>query len=244
VAGSATFDAFLQAFGHGVPEKRMQEIKDPALQNDLLVLEEQEGSVNFKFGVLSATSGQTTDDEMFSNEFASPEFEAFYRVLGDVTPLKGFTGYRGGLDNTNGSTGTHCVHTVEFGKEIIFHVSTLLPHSKDNPQQLERKRHLGNDISNIIFQEDPDTAFFPERIKSQFNHIFAVVSPVAGGYQLKVYTKNTVPEYGPPLPNPCIFTSMQELRSFLVVKLLNGEKARGSLAPVRTAACSAACCCI
>lgn len=34
---------------------------------DLLLLEEQEGSVNFKFGVIYAKKGQTTDDEMLSN---------------------------------------------------------------------------------------------------------------------------------------------------------------------------------
>jgi hypothetical protein len=34
---------------------------------DLLLLEEQEGSVNFKFGVLYTRPGQNTDDEMFSN---------------------------------------------------------------------------------------------------------------------------------------------------------------------------------
>jgi len=34
---------------------------------DLLLLEEQEGSVNFKFGVIYAREGQTTDDEMLSN---------------------------------------------------------------------------------------------------------------------------------------------------------------------------------
>ena len=30
-------------------------------------MEEQEGAVNFKFGVLYAKAGQKTDDEMFSN---------------------------------------------------------------------------------------------------------------------------------------------------------------------------------
>ena len=30
-------------------------------------MEEQEGAVNFKFGVLYAKAGQRTDDEMFSN---------------------------------------------------------------------------------------------------------------------------------------------------------------------------------
>lgn len=32
-----------------------------------MLLEEQEGSVNFKFGVIYAREGQTTDDEMLSN---------------------------------------------------------------------------------------------------------------------------------------------------------------------------------
>lgn len=34
---------------------------------DLLLLEEQEGSVNFKFGVLYTRPSQLTDDEMLSN---------------------------------------------------------------------------------------------------------------------------------------------------------------------------------
>lgn len=34
---------------------------------DLLLLEEQEGSVNFKFGVLYAKPGQQSDDQMLAN---------------------------------------------------------------------------------------------------------------------------------------------------------------------------------
>lgn len=37
------------------------------IQKDLLLLEEQEGSVNFKFGVIYMKAGQTCDDEMLSN---------------------------------------------------------------------------------------------------------------------------------------------------------------------------------
>jgi hypothetical protein len=37
------------------------------LFQDLLLLEEQEGSVNFKFGILYTRPGQNSDDEMFSN---------------------------------------------------------------------------------------------------------------------------------------------------------------------------------
>lgn len=131
---------------------------------------------------------------MFSNQTASPEFEKFYRALGTVHEQRGFSGFRGGLDTTSGTTGEHMVHTTEFGKEIVFHVSTLLPFDEKNRQQLERKRHLGNDMGVVVFQEDPDTDFDPGLIKSQYTHIYARVSPLPGGkYFLAVYTKNTVP---------------------------------------------------
>ena len=106
----------------------------------------------------------------------------------------------------------------------MFHVSTMLPYSKGNPQQLERKRHLGNNICNIVFQEDCSTEFFPEEMKSKFNHIFAVVSRdvTKGCYFLKIHSKMTVPDYSPPLPNPAVFFDAKELRHFLLAKLMNG----------------------
>jgi hypothetical protein len=48
-------------------DKHPKEIIDPEVQRDILVLEEQEGSINFKFGIVYAKHGQITDDEMLSN---------------------------------------------------------------------------------------------------------------------------------------------------------------------------------
>lgn len=49
---------------------------------DILTLEEQEGAVNFKFGILYARAGQRTDDEMFSNGRESYlVFYCFYFLL-------------------------------------------------------------------------------------------------------------------------------------------------------------------
>lgn len=47
--------------------KTPKEIFSADIQKDLLLLEEQEGSVNFKFGVIYMKSGQKVDDEMLSN---------------------------------------------------------------------------------------------------------------------------------------------------------------------------------
>lgn len=48
-------------------EKGPKEIFSPDIQKDLLLLEEQEGSVNFKFGIIYMKQGQATDDEILSN---------------------------------------------------------------------------------------------------------------------------------------------------------------------------------
>eukprot|EP00045_Choanoeca_perplexa_P013708 m.156182 g.156182 ORF g.156182 m.156182 type:complete len:862 (-) comp16433_c0_seq1:130-2715(-) len=209
-----------------VVEGALEEIVDPQAQQRLLILEEQEGAVNFKIGLLYARQGQRTDDEMFSNEHGSPGFEEFCELAGTKVELQGWAGFRGGLDVRSGSTGTHSYHTVEYGKEIMFHVSTLLPYSKDNQQQLERKRHLGNDICNIVYVDGELDDFDPSNIKSQFNHVFVLVQRLPNSsYKVKVFIKRSVPEFGPPLPNPAIFTEPDLLRRFLLVKLLNGEKA-------------------
>ncbi|XP_060107108.1 GTPase-activating Rap/Ran-GAP domain-like protein 3 isoform X3 [Heteronotia binoei] len=210
-------------------EKGPREILHPEIQKDLLVLEEQEGSVNFKFGVLYAKDGQLTDDEMFSNETGSESFERLLSLLGDTITLKGWTGYRGGLDTKNDTTGIYSVYTVYQGHEIMFHVSTMLPYSKENKQQVERKRHIGNDIVTIVFQEGEESspAFKPSMIRSHFTHIFALVryNKQNDSYRLKIFSEESVPLFGPPLPSPPVFTDHQEFRDFLLVKLINGEKA-------------------
>ncbi|XP_076014830.1 GTPase-activating Rap/Ran-GAP domain-like protein 3 isoform X2 [Genypterus blacodes] len=210
-------------------EKGPREILNPDIQKDLLVLEEQEGSVNFKFGVLFAKDGQLTDDEMFSNETGSKSFDKFLNLLGDAITLQGWAGYRGGLDTKNDTTGIKSIYTVYQGHELMFHVSTMLPYSKENKQQVERKRHIGNDIVTIVFQEgdDASSSFKPSMIRSHFTHIFALVryNSQNDSYRLKIFSEESVPLFGPPLPSPPVFTDHHEFRDFLLVKLINGEKA-------------------
>lgn len=46
----------------------------------------------------------------------------------------------------DGSTGEYSVYAKLAQFEIMFHVAPLLPHQPDDVQQVERKRHLGNDV--------------------------------------------------------------------------------------------------
>ncbi|XP_037792024.1 GTPase-activating Rap/Ran-GAP domain-like protein 3 [Penaeus monodon] len=211
-------------------EKGPKEIFTPEIQKDLLLLEEQEGSVNFKFGILYMKAGQTSDDEILSNDSPCREFDTFLGLLGERVRLRNWDKFRGGLDVKGDMTGRHSVYTIYEGHEIMFHVSTMLPFSKDNKQQVERKRHIGNDIVNIVFLDgsvDDMANFSPSFLKSQFTHVFALVSYNSedDSYRLHVYSEETVPLFGPSLPCPPVFYNREEFREFLLVKLINGEKA-------------------
>lgn len=53
-----------------------------------------------------------------------------------------FLRFRGGLDVTHGQTGLESVYTNFHNKEIMFHVSTKLPYTEGDSQQVEW--HLGD----------------------------------------------------------------------------------------------------
>ncbi|XP_060521580.1 rap1 GTPase-activating protein 1 isoform X2 [Cylas formicarius] len=184
---------------------------------------------NFKFGVLYQQFGQTTEEELFCNRVTSPAFDDFLSLLGQRIQLKDHKGYRGGLDIQNGHTGDTAVYEVFKEREIMFHVSTLLPYRDNDPQQLQRKRHIGNDIVAIIFQEE-NTPFSPDMIASHFLHAFIVVQVIDPNtsntrYKVSVTARDDVPFFGPTLPTPAIFHHGVEFKEFLLTKLVNAENA-------------------
>nr|XP_014353582.1 PREDICTED: rap1 GTPase-activating protein 1 [Latimeria chalumnae] len=169
----------------------------------------------------------TTEEEVFGNLEESPPFVDFLELLGEKIQLQEFKGFRGGLDVTRGQTGTESVYTCFRGKEIMFHVSTKLPYTEGDAQQLQRKRHIGNDIVALVFQ-DENTPFVPDMIASNFLHAYIVVQPewTSTGetlYKVSVTARDGVPFFGPALPNPAIFRKGPEFREFLLVKLINAE---------------------
>ncbi|KAK1795491.1 hypothetical protein P4O66_010661, partial [Electrophorus voltai] len=192
-------------------------------------------SHTFKFGVLYQREGQLTEEEILSNSEESEEFKDFLCILGQTVKLRGFTGFRGGLDVSYGQTGSEAVFTSFHGREIMFHVATKLPFTDGDTQQLQRKRHIGNDIVAVVYQEG-HAPFICDVISSHFLHCFIAVRKVKqekgadktdgrgeGSFQVSVTAREDVPPFGPPLPSPPIFTEGSVLREFLLTKLINAE---------------------
>uniref|UniRef100_A0A674HN61 RAP1 GTPase activating protein 2 n=1 Tax=Taeniopygia guttata TaxID=59729 RepID=A0A674HN61_TAEGU len=201
----------------------------PKASQMIVSYDEHEVNNTFKFGVIYQKFRQTQEEELFGNNEESTAFKNFLSFLGDTITLQDFKGFRGGLDVSHGQTGVESVYTVFRDREIMFHVSTKLPFTEGDTQQLQRKRHIGNDIVAIIFQEK-NTPFVPDMIASNFLHAYIVVqveNPEAENtaYKVSVTAREDVPSFGPPLPSPPVFQKSPEFREFLLTKLINAENA-------------------
>ncbi|XP_037622752.1 rap1 GTPase-activating protein 1 isoform X11 [Sebastes umbrosus] len=201
----------------------------PKASRLIVTFDEHVISNHFKFGVIYQKFGQTSEEELFGNMEESPSFVEFLEFLGYKIELHDFKGFRGGLDVAHGQTGTESVYTSFHNKEIMFHVSTKLPYTEGDSQQLQRKRHIGNDIVAMVFQEE-NTPFVPDMIQSNFLHAYVVVQVENActdnvTYKVSVTARDDVPFFGPALPDPAIFKKGPEFREFLFTKLINAEYA-------------------
>ncbi|KAM6202809.1 signal-induced proliferation-associated 1-like protein 1 isoform 2-T2 [Rhynchocyon petersi] len=219
---------------HVIPELNVQCLRlafnTPKVTEQLMKLDEQGLNYQQKVGIMYCKAGQSTEEEMYNNESASPAFEEFLQLLGERIRLKGFEKYRAQLDTKTDSTGTHSLYTTYKDYEIMFHVSTMLPYTPNNKQQLLRKRHIGNDIVTIVFQEPGAQPFSPKNIRSHFQHVFVIVrvhNPCTDSvcYSVAVTRSRDVPSFGPPIPKGVTFPKSNVFRDFLLAKVINAENA-------------------
>ncbi|XP_028982373.1 signal-induced proliferation-associated 1-like protein 2 [Diachasma alloeum] len=225
-----------------IPTREIMELVAPEVQlgclklgtqpaeEALARLDEQGLSNRYKVGVLYCRAGQRTEEEMYNNQHSGPAFLEFLETIGQRVRLKGFEGYKAGLDTRTDSTGTHTVAATHRGAQVTLHVATMLPFTPNNRQQLLRKRHIGNDIVTIVFQEPGALPFSPKRIRSQFQHVFIIVraiNPCSENtqYSVAVSRSKEVPIFGPPVPKGAIFNKGKSFADFILAKVINAENA-------------------
>jgi hypothetical protein len=231
---AGTFVDFLR---QRFPNIRFASVKNVEHNANLMKSLVQYDSMNivktYKFGVLRWESGQ--DENAAFRNGPSPAFTSFLNWIGERVELMGWTKFRGGLNVRDlNVTGTHSYYTTLplEGIEIMFHVSTELPFSETDAQCLERKRHLGNDVVLVVFWEG-EGEFDPTLVKSQFNHVFVVIAVDPSSiaelgkirYRISIVCKPGVPRWEPFMPFPPVFDRGDTLRTWLLYKLVNAERA-------------------
>jgi hypothetical protein len=130
-----------------------------------------------KVGVIYIKEAQTQETEILANTVGSPDYQHFLKGLGALTKLKGATFNTQGLDRENDIDGQYTYCWRDRVTEIVFHVTTQMPTNPEtDPQCIMKKRHIGNDYVNIVWN-DSGLPFRFDTFPSQFNYVYIVITP-------------------------------------------------------------------
>lgn len=215
------------------PALRFRHISSNISSDPFLSLEESLVTNSFKFGVLYVGSQQSEENEIYANQDVTPRFQQFLEIIGEKVALRGWPHYAAGLDVSKDTTGEYSYYARVEGFEVMFHVASLLPFSASEIQQIERKRHIGNDIVVFVFIDDVAQPFNPSSLTSIFNHVYFVirvidkdpVTDLATKYHLSVFHKAGLEEPNVPLFSPPITNAESGLREYLITKAISLERA-------------------
>ncbi|ELP85400.1 rap GTPase-activating protein, putative [Entamoeba invadens IP1] len=217
-------------------EKALTPMRGDAVFNSLVKFENFFTYQRYKFGVLYGSPGQTKEMDFFNNREGSSYFEHFLSNLGQKVELFGYTGFAGGLDTKNRLMGEYTyVNTFSKGNvQVVYHIAPYLPFMETNDQQLDKKRHIGNDVVVLIFKEyagTPDPIDI-ESFKTQFNHCFVIVGfdttqknpPEKYEYSVNICCKKDVAPVAPFITSDK-YIHGDGFSKFIVSKLINAERA-------------------
>lgn len=130
-----------------------------------------------KIGVVYIGEGQTQESEILANVKGSFDYTEFLSNLGTLIRLKGATFNTQGLDRAYDTDGEYAFCWRDRVSEIVFHATTQMPTDLErDPQCINKKRHIGNDFVNIIFNNS-GLPFRFDTFPSQFNYVNIVISP-------------------------------------------------------------------
>ncbi|KAI0380000.1 hypothetical protein F5Y04DRAFT_282468 [Hypomontagnella monticulosa] len=191
-----------------------------------------------KVGVIYIGENQTTESEILANISGSGDYVEFLNGLGTLTKLNGATFNTQGLDRQYDSDGQYTFCWRDRVTELVFHVTTQMPTNLENdPQCTLKKRHIGNDFVNIIFN-DSGLPFKFDTFPSEFNFVNIVISPESRAsfvatrqrtpkdveesfYKVRVMSKPGFPEISPASDTKIV--SLRALPDFIRLLALNAS---------------------
>ncbi|XP_076271400.1 TSC complex subunit tuberin isoform X2 [Rhynchophorus ferrugineus] len=131
-------------------------------------------------GVLYIGKGQVNNEiEILRNSFGSLRYTQFIDNLGSLVKISDVDPqvfYLGGLDHT-GADGKFVYIWQDDIVRVTFHIATLMPSKDSDPNCIDKKRHIGNDCVNIVYNESGEE-FDLNTIKSQFNFACIIIHPL------------------------------------------------------------------
>ncbi|KAL7625492.1 Tuberous sclerosis 2-like protein [Parahypoxylon ruwenzoriense] len=150
---------------------------DEAIERAIRMFDHNSTVDGHKVGVIYVGENQTAEAEILANVTGSGDYMEFLNGLGTLTKLKGATFNTQGLDRQYDTDGQYTFCWRDRVTEVVFHVTTQMPTNLDHdPLCTSKKRHIGNDFVNIIFN-DSGLPFKFDTFPSEFNFVNIVITP-------------------------------------------------------------------
>ncbi|EQC41050.1 hypothetical protein SDRG_02106 [Saprolegnia diclina VS20] len=198
------------------------------LERSLKHLDKTPSRETIKIGIVYVGKHQSQQHEILGNTHGSAEYEEFLLELGWPITLATHKGFTGGLDHNpkSLSNGPSTIYYANSTTEVVFHVVTKMPTKANDPQQIDKKRHVGNDHVHIVWSDNPQ-AYTQSTITSNFNFVQIVVFPLRqtseGLFLINVLTKPDVPLFGPLMDGMVV--TRRDLPELLRQTVMNANRA-------------------
>ena len=150
-----------------------------------------------KIGVLYIDKLQKTETEILSNTCGSKAYGDFLESLGTWFLLKESGSlYSGGLDTSSEALdGPFALTHADRLSQCVFHVTTVMPSSPNDPMSTLKKRHIGNNFVNILWNES-GIEYSMGTLEGQFNFVAIVIQPLSKKeFTVKVLTRKDIPNH-------------------------------------------------
>lgn len=110
-----------------------------------------------KIGVLYVGPGQCNNQvEILKNRFGSMRFAEFLKNIGTLVPIDEAKENNIFIDLVYENDGHFAYIWQNDIVQVTFHVATLMPNKKQDPQCNEKKKHIGNDFVTIVYNESQE----------------------------------------------------------------------------------------
>jgi hypothetical protein len=168
--------------------------EDAAIDRAIQAFDRTSALDSHKAGVIYIGERQTTEERILHNISGSPDYREFLGDLGTLEKLQGATFNTQGLDRSDNIDGTHTFVWHGRVTEMVFHITSMMPNSDDLREEVARKkRHIGNDHVNIVFNNSGtplDFGALYNLFPGQFTHVYIVITPSARTSFVEARTEN------------------------------------------------------
>jgi tuberous sclerosis protein 2 len=144
-----------------------------------------------KVGIMYVALGQTHEREILGNNHGSPAYTRFLEGIGRLINLRGQVDvYAGGLDPDE--DGEYAYAWWDDIGQILYHTATMMPNHAHDPHFDYKKRHIGNDLVRIIWN-DSGMPYRFDTLLTQFQFVNIVIEPHSPLGAIATFSSKSLP---------------------------------------------------